>query len=74
MGLSIFYLDDGCGLYYTVVVEKNVPLCERFFLQPLIPPCRISEFIFEKRYSNLRPASHNSGRWETVSLPGRAMT
>jgi hypothetical protein len=33
--------------------QKNVPLCERFFLQPLIPPFRISEFIFEKRYKTI---------------------
>jgi len=28
--------------------QKNVPLLERFLLQPLILPFRISEFIFEK--------------------------
>ena len=30
--------------------QKNDPLFERFFLQPLIPALCISEFIFEKRY------------------------
>jgi hypothetical protein len=29
--------------------KKNVPLFEGFFLQPLKPALRISEFIFEKR-------------------------
>ena len=28
--------------------QKSVPLFERFFLQPLIPGVRISEFIFFK--------------------------
>ena len=32
------------------VCQKNVPLCERFFLQPLIPLFSIAEFIFKKRY------------------------
>jgi len=32
--------------------QKNVPLFERFFLQPLIPTFGISELIFEKRYKN----------------------
>ena len=31
--------------------QKNVPLFKRFFFQPLIPPFRISEFIFGKRYN-----------------------
>jgi hypothetical protein len=30
--------------------QKNVPLNDRFFLQPLIPSLSISELIFEKRY------------------------
>jgi len=30
---------------------KNVPLFERFFLQPRIPTFRISEFIFKKQYN-----------------------
>ena len=30
--------------------QKNVPLFEGFFLQPLIPSLYISELIFEKRY------------------------
>jgi len=34
--------------------QKNVPLFERFFLQPLIPYFRISEFILEKRYKIFR--------------------
>ncbi len=33
--------------------QKNVPLIERFFLQPFIPPFRIAKFIFEKRYNRL---------------------
>jgi len=33
-----------------VVVEKNVPLSKRFFLQPLIPQFHISEHIYGKRY------------------------
>jgi hypothetical protein len=37
---SIFY--SGC--------QKDIPFVERIFLQPLIPPFRISELIFEKRY------------------------
>jgi hypothetical protein len=32
--------------------QKNVPLSERFFLQPLIPSFRISELIFEKWYNS----------------------
>jgi len=35
--------------------QKNVPLFEGFFLQPLIPPFRISERIFEKRYKFKNP-------------------
>jgi hypothetical protein len=31
--------------------QKNVPLNDRFFLQPLIPTFGISELIFEKRYN-----------------------
>jgi len=31
--------------------QKNVPLFERFFLQPLIPAFRILELILEKRYN-----------------------
>jgi len=38
-------------------LSKNVPLFERFFLQPLIPAFRISELIFEKRY-----------KWNIVNL------
>jgi len=34
--------------------QKNVPLCECFFLQLLIPPFRISDIIFEKRYKDVR--------------------
>ena len=30
--------------------QKDVPFVERIFLQPLIPPFRISALIFEKRY------------------------
>jgi len=46
--------DQTC-LYLGVmaVVKKNVPLIGRFFLQALIPSCRISEPIFEKRYKSL---------------------
>jgi hypothetical protein len=36
---------------------KNVPFREGFFLQPLIPPFRISEHIFEKRYKPGKSAS-----------------
>jgi hypothetical protein len=44
---SAFY--SGC--------QKNVPFVERFFLQPLIPPVRIAELIFEKRMNY--PAASN---------------
>jgi len=30
--------------------QKNVPLCEHFYLQPLIPSFRIAKFNFKKRY------------------------
>ncbi len=35
---------------YIAVVKINVPLFERFFLQPLIPSFRILELMCEKRY------------------------
>jgi hypothetical protein len=38
-------------------LSKNVPLLERFFLQPLIPALRISELLFEKRYKSIRAAN-----------------
>jgi hypothetical protein len=31
--------------------QKNVPLFKRFYLLPLLPPFRISEFIVEKSYN-----------------------
>ena len=44
--------------------QKNVPLFERFFLQPLIPPFRISKRIFEKRYKpSNHPYSLKRGLW-----------
>ena len=62
--------------------QKNVPLFECLFLQPLIPPFRISEFVFEKRYkyaarlSEVHPKSyvrstcksHKSPIWRTVHM------
>ena len=36
--------DSGC--------QENVPVYERFFLQPLIPPFRIAELSFEERYKH----------------------
>jgi len=32
-----------------VVVKKNDPFLERFFLQPLLPAFRIAEPVFEKQ-------------------------
>jgi len=61
------FLPD-CHRFYNVVgwfcncnfysgCEKNDPIFERFFIQPLIPPFRISECIFEKRYNRaIRPS------------------
>jgi hypothetical protein len=35
-----------------VVVEKNVPVFKRFFLQPLMPQYRHSEHNYGKRYNS----------------------
>jgi hypothetical protein len=32
--------------------QKNVPLSQRFFLQPLIPQFNVSELYYGKRYKN----------------------
>jgi hypothetical protein len=53
-------------LWIIVFVEKNVPLKDRFFLQPLIPSFRLSECIFEKRY-NLRKQSYKK-RWYHIHV------
>jgi len=54
---SVYSFLDKCAIdLYIVQVQdysgfqKNVPLFERFFLQPLIPAFRILELIFEKRH------------------------
>jgi hypothetical protein len=51
-------------------LSKNVPLFERFFLQPLIPAFRISELIFEKRYKwnivNLLVSGHDKQKKNTA--------
>jgi hypothetical protein len=45
-------------------LSKNVPLLERFFLQPLIPALRISELLFEKRCKSIpaanQPINHST--------------
>ena len=43
-------------------LSKKRPICKRFFLLPLIPPFRISEFIFEKRYNRKQGRMDASNR------------
>jgi hypothetical protein len=49
-------------------LSKNVPLLERFFLQPLIPALRISELLFEKRYKSIRAANQLNQPNQPVNL------
>ena len=36
--------------FFYSTCQKNVPVFQRFFLQPLTPQCHISEHNYAKRY------------------------